>query len=74
MKKVLLGILGWVLAVIIVIALIVVIVGIETAVFMLLWNWIVGGLIGWITLSFWQALGVIVLLDILGGLLFRKRS
>ena len=74
MKKVLLGFLGWVLAVIIIIALIVVIVGIETTVFMLLWNWIVGGLIGWITLSFWQALGVIVLLDILGGLLFRKRS
>jgi hypothetical protein len=74
MKKVLLDFLGWVLAVIVVIALICVVVGIETTVFMLLWNWIVGGLIGWITLSFWQSLGVILLLDILGGLLFRKNG
>jgi hypothetical protein len=74
MKKVLLDFLGWVLAVIVVIALICVVVGIETTVFMLLWNWIVGGVIGWITLNFWQSLGVILLLDILGGLLFGKRS
>jgi hypothetical protein len=74
MKKVLLDFLGWVLAVIVVIALICVVVGIETTVFMLLWNWIVGGVIGWITLNFWQSLGVILLLDILGGLLFRKND
>lgn len=74
MKKVLLDFLGWVLAVIVVIALVVAVIGIETTVFMLLWNWIVGGVIGWITLSFWQSLGAILLLDILGGLLFRKNS
>lgn len=74
MKKVLSGFLTWVLAVIIVIALVVVVVGIETTVFMLLWNWIVGGVIGWITLSFWESLGVILLLDILGGLLFRNND
>lgn len=74
MKKVLLDFLGWVLAFIVVIALVCVVVGIETVVFMLLWNWIVGGIIGWITLSFWESLGVILLLDILGGLLFRKNS
>jgi hypothetical protein len=74
MKKVLLNVLGWVLTVIVVIALICVVVGIETTVFMLLWNWIVGGVIGWITLNFWQSLGVILLLDILGGLLFRKNG
>lgn len=74
MKKVLLDFLGWVLAFIVVIALVCVVVGIETVVFMLLWNWIVGGVIGWITLDFWQSLGVILLLDILGGLLFRKNN
>jgi hypothetical protein len=70
MKKVL----SWVLAIVVVIALVCVVVGIETTVFMLLWNWIVGGVIGWITLNFWQSLGVILLLDILGGLLFRKNG
>lgn len=74
MKKVLLDFLGWVLAVIVVIALVVAVIGIETTVFMLLWNWIVGGVIGWITLSFWESLGVILLLDILGGLLFRSNN
>jgi hypothetical protein len=74
MKKVLLDFLGWVLTVIVVIALVAVVIGIETTVFMLLWNWIVGGVIGWITLNFWQSLGVILLLDILGGLLFRKNG
>ena len=36
-------------------------------VFMLLWNWIVADVLGWIALSYWQAVGVTLLLGFLGG-------
>ncbi len=40
-----------------------------------LWNWLVPGLLGWKMITFWQALGVLVLCRILfGGLGWRGSS
>ncbi len=38
-----------------------------TLVVMRLWNWLIPGLFGWHPLSFWQALGLLILSKILFG-------
>jgi hypothetical protein len=39
----------------------------QSWIFMLLWNWIVGGVLGWKMLTFWQSMGGVLLLGIIGG-------
>lgn len=51
-KRVLLGIIG---------------IAIVTAIIMLLWNWLIPGIFGLTTITFWQALGLFILSRILFG-------
>lgn len=56
--------------VIIVLGIIIVVIGgfaLSGWILMLLWNWIVAGVFGWITLSYWQAVGVTLLLSFVGS-------
>ena len=62
-----LGCFGTIVVVILVFAIAFGLLMFEAWIFMLLWNWIVGEVIGWITFSFWEAVGVTLLLDIIGG-------
>lgn len=41
--------------------------GAATAAVMLLWNWLVPGIIGWTAVTFWQAAGLILLCKLLFG-------
>ena len=58
---------GTIMVVILIFAIVIGLFLLEAWVFMLLWNWIVGDLIGWITFTFWESVGVTLLLDIIGG-------
>lgn len=40
---------------------------------MLLWNWLLPTLFGLITITYWQAFGVLILLNIISGL-FKNKS
>ncbi|MGH9591872.1 MAG: hypothetical protein ACRD5L_02180 [Bryobacteraceae bacterium] len=49
------------------------IVAVVSVVVMGLWNWLTPALFGWKTITYWQALGLLVLSRILLGGLFRGR-
>lgn len=53
------------IAILAILAVIIVFTFLGACILMLLWNWIVGGVFGWITLTFWQALGVSFLINII---------
>ena len=42
-------------------------VAVVSAIVMQLWNWLIPAIIGWHTITFWQALGLLVLSKILFG-------
>jgi hypothetical protein len=46
----------------------------EYAIFYWLWNWIIPAVFNGPTITFWQAFGLVTLCNIVGALLFKKRS
>lgn len=57
----------WAGAILICLVLLFAIVSFQAWIFMLLWNWLIGGVLGYTLLTFWQSMGAIVLLNLIGG-------
>jgi hypothetical protein len=55
-------------------ALILGLMALEYAIFYWLWNWIIPAVFNGPTITFWQAFGLVTLCNIVGALLFKKRS
>ena len=62
------------LAAILIILLVLVLVGLKVWLLMALWNWLIPAFFGGPVVTYWQTLGMMVLLSSIGAMLFKRNS
>jgi len=64
----------WLVVILLFLVLVAVILGISAAIFYWLWNWLIPTIFSGPVITFWQAVGLCLLLSMIGGFVFNSHK